>query len=88
MVRLVSKLAPVGVVSSSFTWPPEIAMFESLKISKIALAGLEVVPCENVKFPPPTATGVVTISSSNNFKSSRATAVPTISITVSILETS
>jgi len=37
-------LAPVGVVSSSFTFPPTVIIPDSLNISKIAYAGLELVP--------------------------------------------
>ncbi len=81
-------LAPVGVVSSSFTLLPDISIFDLSNISKIAPAGFDTVPCENVTVPLPTETGVVIISSSKHLKSSSAIAVPTMSITVSMLEAS
>ena len=54
----------------------------------MALAGLDIVPCEKVTEPLPTETGIHRIVSSNNFKSSNAIVIPTISIRVSILEAS
>ena len=81
-------LAPVGVVNSSVTIPPLVIIPDFLNISNIAYAGFEVVPCEKLIVPPPTATGEEIISSSNKFRSSNATAVPKISITVSILAAS
>ena len=71
--------APVGVVSSSFALFPLITKLEFLKISRIALAGFDIVPCENVTEPPPTETGKHTIFSSNNPKSSNAIVIPIIS---------
>ena len=55
----------------------------SLKISKIAGPGFEILPCENVILPPPTLTGIATIFSSYSPRLSSAEAVPTISRTVS-----
>ena len=57
-----------------------------MKISKIALAGLDIVPWEKVTLPPPTETGMQIIFSSNNPKSSKAIVIPTISTRVSMLE--
>ena len=43
-------------------------MLEFLKISVIAYAGFEVVPCENDIVPPPIATWEHVISSINRFR--------------------
>ena len=59
-----------------------------LKISRTALAGLDIVPWENVTVPEPTDTGKQTVFSSNKFRSSNAIVIPTISTRVSILDAS
>ena len=72
--KLTKILAPVGVVNSSLTGPPITIMLEFLKISVIAYAGFDVVPCEKDIVPPPIATCEHDISSSNRFRSSKAIA--------------
>jgi len=76
------------VVSSLFAALPLITKFEFLKISRIALAGFDMVPWEKVTEPPPTEIGRQTIFSSNSPNSSKAIAIPIISTRVSILEAS